>query len=182
MRSPVSIARCAIALAAGCTAGAALAADPAQDASPQIERSDSALGAAYRRFVDAVSRGDAEEALRYFTDDAIVIAGRDCIAALPCVGKAAIGARYLPPLVAHRTAPPLNDQRFDGKRLRTRGEVTLVIDPDGGVTKLLGGHVFEFRDGRISSLRFEFDASDPPTAAYLAGMAMHALAASSAPR
>lgn len=62
---------------------------------------------------------------------------------------------------------PLRDQRFDGQSLRTHGETILREEPHRGVARLLGGHVFELRGGRISSLRVELDASDPATAAFL---------------
>ena len=109
--------------------------------------------------------------LRYFTEDAIVTAGPDCTHALPCVGKAAIRQRYLALLMARKLGPPLTDQRSDGKDLRTHGEVSHMLGPDGSVTTLKGEHTFQFKNGRISSLSHTLDPGDDTTARYLADTA-----------
>lgn len=122
---------------------------------------------AYYYFVHWVSMGRADLAAEQFADDAVVIAGPDCTLTAPCIGKAAIRDRYVTSLNAGRTPLPLWDQRFDGQSLRTHGETILQEEPRKGVVRLLGGHVFEFRGGRISSLRVELDARDPAVAAFL---------------
>jgi quinol monooxygenase YgiN len=94
----------------------------------------------------SVSRPDL--ALEQFADDAVVVAGPSCTPAAPCVGKAAIRAGYFDALNTGRVPLPVNDQRFDGQRLRTRGEQIVVGDH-----LVRAGHVFEFRDGRIVSLK-----------------------------
>ena len=127
---------------------------------------------AYYDFVYWASVNRTEQALAQFADDAVVVAGPGCTQAAPCVGQAAIRAGYFSALAGKRIALPLTDQRFDGRRLRTRGESILVASAHGVVVRLRGGHVFEFRDGRIASLRVELDASDPQTAEYLAQQAV----------
>jgi hypothetical protein len=122
---------------------------------------------AYFYFVHWVSMGRADLASEQFADDAVVIAGPDCTLSAPCIGRVAIRDRYIKSLGARRTPLPLQDQRFDGQSLRTHGETILEQEPGRGVARLLGGHVFDFRGGRISSLRVELDRSDPATAAFL---------------
>ena len=122
---------------------------------------------AYFSFVHWVSVGRADLAAEQFCEDAIVIAGPGCTPAVPCIGRDAIRRRYIKPLLARRTQLPLLDQRFDGQSLRTRGETIVQSDPRGGVVRLLGGHVFEFRGGLIRSLRVELDLRDSATAAFV---------------
>lgn len=129
---------------------------------------------AYREYVDAYSRGQIDEALARFADDAVVTAGPDCTPWSPCAGKVAIRERYLAPLMAARVGAPLLDQRFDGTRLTTRGEVSVVVGPEQSVTQLRGGHAFAFRAGRISSLAYELDLSDGETARYIARLSARA--------
>lgn len=126
----------------------------------------------YRKYVDAYSRGQVDEALGYFAADAVVTAGAGCTPARPCVGKAAIRERYLAVLIARKVGAPITDQRSDGRRfLRTHGEVTTVVQPDGTVVRLKGGHTFEFRDGRLVALGYALDATDAETAGFLADLA-----------
>lgn len=113
-------------------------------------------------------RGRDDLASGQFSDDAVVIAGPDCTSLAPCVGKAAIRDRYIRSLRAGRTPLPLLDQRFNGESLRTHGE-SLPQQGPRGVVRVRGGHVFEFRNGLIQSLRVELDASDPATAAFIEG-------------
>lgn len=123
---------------------------------------------AYLYFVHWVSVGRDDLASGQFSDDAVVIAGPDCTSLAPCVGKAAIRDRYIRSLRAGRTPLPLLDQRFNGESLRTHGE-SLPQQGPRGVVRVRGGHVFEFRNGLIQSLRVELDASDPATAAFIEG-------------
>lgn len=120
---------------------------------------------AYYDFIHWVSMGRADLASEQFTDDAVVIAGPDCPPAVPCIGRAAIRDRYIRSLSAGQTPLPLRDQRFDGQSLRTHGETILQEERHGGVVRLVGGYVFEFHDGLISSLRVKLEAHDPATAA-----------------
>jgi hypothetical protein len=122
---------------------------------------------AYYCFVHWVSVGRADLASRQFADDAVVVAGAHCTESAPCIGTAAIREGYIMELNARSASLPLSDQRFDGRSLRTHGEVISAQQLGQGAVRLRGGHVFEFRGGRISSLRVEFDASDLVTAAYL---------------
>lgn len=137
-----------------------------QEAWPCGEGDASPVGA-YYCFVHWVSVGRADLASLQFADDAVVVAGAGCTASAPCIGRAAIRERYIMALNAGYASLPLYDQRFDGRSLRTHGETVFALEPGQGAVGLRGGHVFEFRSGRISSLRVELDASDPATAAYL---------------
>ncbi len=131
----------------------------------------------YYYFVHEISMGRIDEALEQFSDDATVVAGALCTPQAPCRGKAAIRERYIAELVARGRGAPVSDQRFDGRCLRTHGEITYVMEPGRGMLRLVGGHVFEFRDGRIASIDYEFDVNDPVTARYLAEQTAAALAA-----
>lgn len=150
----------ALALAALQVAAFHAAADPASPVQP------------YYDFIYWASVSRMDQALAQFTDDAVVVAGPGCTQAAPCIGRDAIRIGYFSALAAKRVALPLTDQRFDGRRLRTRGESILVASTTGAAVRLRGGHVFEFRDGRIASLRVELDASDPTTAEYIAQQAI----------
>ena len=138
------------------------AADPASPIQP------------YYDFVYWTSVNRTDLALAQFAEDAVVVAGPDCTQAAPCIGKESIRTGYVGALAGKQIALPLSDQRFDGQRLRTRGESIFVAAPQGRVMQLRGGHVFEFRDGRIASLRVELDTSDPQTAEYIARQAVAA--------
>jgi len=118
---------------------------------------------AYYYFVHWMSMGRTDLALEQFTDDAVVVAGPTCVQASPCIGKAAIQAGYLAAL-GREVALPLQDQQFDGRQLRTRGETILQRVPGEVDVRLRGGHVFEFRDGLIASVHTELDLADPSTA------------------
>jgi hypothetical protein len=118
----------------------------------------------YYDFVHWFSVGRADLALEQFAADAVVVAGPLCTEESPCVGHAAIRARYFGALEAGRTALPIAGQRFDGRRLRA------VAGPGGEL--VFEGHriawrvayVFEFRDDRIAVLRvvWEFDPEARP--------------------
>jgi len=120
----------------------------------------------YYYFVHWMSVSRHDLALEQFADDAVVVAGPACTPLAPCVGKAAILTGYLDALNTGRVPLPVYDQRFDGQRLRTRGEQIVQGDH-----LLRCGHVLEFRGGRIASLRLELDASSPAAAAFVAGRA-----------
>lgn len=128
----------------------------------------------YYDFVYWVSLGDIDAAAQQFAEHASVIAGSDCTREAPCVGRAAIRERCIAGLLARKTGAPVTDQRFDGERLRTHGEVVGEPSPRECTTRLIGGHSFEFARGRIASVRFELDASDPQTAGFVARRAAEA--------
>jgi hypothetical protein len=127
----------------------------------------------YYYFVHWMSVGRLDLALDQFAEDAVVVAGPACTEASPCVGRAAIQSRYLGALASGLAPLPVTDQHFDGRRLRTRGETIAETTPETGGARLRGGHVFELRDGRIVSIRADFDRSDPQTAAFLARRETH---------
>lgn len=137
----------AIALAAVCGAGSAIA-----DAPSPVQP--------YLDFVHGLAVGDAARALAAFAPDARVVAGPACPPAAPCIGHAAIRERYLLPALARHDPLPIRDQRFDGVWLRTRGEWL----PAGPGPAARGGHAFELRGGQIVSLiqQREGDAAAPP--------------------
>lgn len=120
---------------------------------------------AYYYFVHWMSMSRTDLALEQFTDDAIVVAGPACVQSSPCIGKAAIQAGYLTALQRKQVPLPLQDQRFDGRWLRTRGETILQYVPGEAAVRLRGGYVFAFRDGLIASVHTELeDLSDRTTA------------------
>lgn len=123
---------------------------------------------AYFYFVHGIADSRIDLALSQFAEDAQVQAGPGCTRDAPCIGKAAIRSKYLAALLAGRAVLPLRDQRFDGETLRTHGETLVPGMPLTGVTRLRGGHVFEFRAGLIRALWVELDSSDAQTALYMA--------------
>jgi len=123
---------------------------------------------AYYNLVYAVSIGQSDAAIAQFNENAIVVAGTKCTFRAPCVGKAAIKDRYLDDLIARSANAPFVDQRFDGVRLTTSGEISFARACDGRLMRLVGGHVFEFRDGLIASLTYVYDRTDPQTARFVA--------------
>jgi hypothetical protein len=108
---------------------------------------------AYYYFLHSASLGDADQAAAQFADDAVVVAGPLCTHADPCVGRPAIRARYILPLIALHAALPLNGAQFDGRRLRTQGGAPRAPAAPACGWQPVGGHTFEFGDGRITSLR-----------------------------
>jgi len=122
----------------------------------------------YYNLVYAVSIDQSDAAIAQFTEDAIVMAGTRCTLRTPCVGKAAIKGRYLDDLIARSANAPFLDQRFDGARLTTHGEISFASTCGGKVMRLVGGHVFEFRDGLSASLTHVYDGTDAQTARFLA--------------
>lgn len=147
-------------MAIGATLGAGAAFGGNDDVSSSI--------AAYYALVYAVSIGQADAAIAQFADDAIVVSGTKCTFDIPCVGKAAIKKRYVDDLIARKVNAPMSDQRFDGKRLTTQGEITHAMSCGRGLARLVGGHVFEFSGGRIVSLSYRYDESDAQTARLVA--------------
>jgi hypothetical protein len=135
----------------------------------------------YDNFVHWVSTGRLDLALEQFAQDAVVVAGPDCTEQMPCVGRAAIRQRYLAALEAGRAQLPLRDQRLEGQRLRTRDETIRQAVPHESVTRQRGGHSCEFRNGRIASLRVEYDTGDLRTAAFVAQKAKQAGNSQAAP-
>jgi len=122
----------------------------------------------YYDFVHWFSVGQLDRALDQFADNAVVEAGAACPRQRPCIGKAAIRGGLFPALTRGQLPLPLHDQRFDGRRLRTRSDPVVETAPDGNLVNLRGGYTFEFRAGRIAALRFDLDRSDPSTAAFIA--------------
>jgi hypothetical protein len=122
----------------------------------------------YYYFVHWLSMGDLDLALDQFADDAVVVSGPGCLQTSPCVGRAAIREGYLAWILSGRIPLPVVDQRLDGERLSTHGEVVTRDPGHGHVVRLRGSQVFEFRAGRIASIRTELDTSDSQTAAYVA--------------
>lgn len=137
---------------------------------PGTPRAEPAPTDPYYYFVYAISVDRPELALQQFADDAVVIAGPGCPRVSPCVGKAAIGARYLPALRAGQSPLPLSDQRFDGTRLRTRGDTVEAVSPVGERLRLRATHLLVLRAGKIATLTFDWDLSDPQTVTYVAGL------------
>ena len=117
----------------------------------------------YYYFVHWMSVSRPDLALQQFTDDAVVVAGPACTPSAPCVGKAAIRTGYFGALQTGRVSLPIYDQRFEGKRLRTRGEH--VVQGDHTARR---GYVLEFEGGRIASLRSELDTGGPVVPAHFA--------------
>lgn len=148
-------------------AGALALAGPLLALPSAANDSDSAMWA-YFEMIHGLSTGRLDKALAQFSDAAVVIAGPRCSEADPCVGREAILERYLVTCQRSACVLPLADQRFDGTRLTTRGEVVGAHRIGGVDRPLVGGHVFEFRSGRITSLRVELDTSDARTAEFIA--------------
>ena len=123
---------------------------------------------AYYTLVYAVSVAQAEAAIAQFTDDAVVISGKNCTVDAPCVGKLAIKENYIDDLIARKANAPSTDQRYDGIRLTTQGEITYGQSCGGKSVRLIGGHIFEFHDGLIASLTYLHDKSDAQTARFMA--------------
>lgn len=121
----------------------------------------------YFDLIHAVSTGRLDLALAQFSQTAVLIAGPRCTEDEPCVGRPIL-ERYLAACRPPACALPLADQRFDGVRLTTRGEAVGGHRLDHGAPRLWGGHVFEFRNGCITSLRVELDPGDAQTAAFIA--------------
>jgi hypothetical protein len=121
----------------------------------------------YYYFLHWASMRRFDLAIEQFADDAVVASGPGCPLTKPCVGKLAIRKGYLAAIEAGRVSLPL-PERFDGDRLTTHGEVVVVATECGHNVRLHGDQVFEFRSGQIASIRIALDATDPPTAAYMA--------------
>lgn len=114
----------------------------------------------YYDFVHWMSVSRPDLALQQFTDNAVVVAGRACTPSAPCVGKEAIRTGYFGALQAGRVSLPIYDQRFERWQLRARGEPIAASNPP-----LRRAYVFEFRGGRIASLKSQPDVGDPAAAA-----------------
>ncbi len=63
---------------------------------------------------------------------------------------------------------PITDQRFDGQALSTRGDTLEVRDAGEASQRLRMQHRIEMGPSGITSLRLEWDATDPATAQWLA--------------
>ena len=113
----------------------------------------------YYYFVHWISMSRPDLALEQFADNALVVAGPACTPSSPCVGKEAIQTGYFKALKKGRVSLPVYDQRFDGQKLRARGELT----GQGGYP-LRRAYVFEFQAGRIASLKAVPDPRNPDTA------------------
>lgn len=122
----------------------------------------------YYDFVHWVSMGDLERAARQFAPDARVVAGPGCTVVVPCVGHDAIARHYLPRLRVGALPMPVTDQRFDGQALTTRGDTLDVSSAGEAPQRVRLWHRIEIGPNGITSLRLEFDASDPETVQWLA--------------
>jgi hypothetical protein len=122
----------------------------------------------YYGFVHWVSMGELDRAARQFASDARVIAGPGCTVIAPCVGRDAIARHYLPRLRGGALPMPVTDQRFDGQALTTRGDTLEFRSTGEAPQRLRMWHRIEMGPSCITSLRLEFDASDPATVQWLA--------------
>lgn len=150
----------ALLLAMGLTNSEAALAAPA--ASSQHREGASAAESAHTRvslidayyyFVHWVSMGRLDKAVEQFDPAARVIAGTQCTADAPCVGRAAIRQRYLPALLAGELPLPLADLRFDGITVRTYGDANRRSVPSSSAPAV-GDHEIALGRNGIVSLRF----------------------------
>lgn len=123
------------------------------------------------RYIGAINGGNVDSALDTFTDDASLVAGPDCTAQEPCTGKAQIRKRFLEPMIAQHLR--LRSTAFEGGPGLMRVGLKLQLDEfkQNGFDVLKGTDEVRLRDGRIASVLFQFDTSDPPTAEFLKIMA-----------
>lgn len=121
----------------------------------------------FERYVQALNSADVDSTLAVFTDDATLVAGPGCTPQNPCVGKAQIRARFVEPMVAQRLR--LRPVGYSGNAQEMR--VALELQHDAfkkqGFETLKGIDEVRMRDGRIASVVFRFDPTDPPTARYM---------------
>jgi hypothetical protein len=122
----------------------------------------------YYGFVHWVSMGELDRAARQFAPDARVIAGPGCTVIAPCVGRDAIERHYLPKLRSGALPLPVTDQRYDGQALTTRGDRLDITSAGEAPQRVRMWHRIEMGPTGITSLRLEFDASDPATVQWLA--------------
>jgi hypothetical protein len=94
----------------------------------------------YCDFVHFVSIGNFDRALESFSEDATVVIDEVCPADDPCVGKAAIAARYLSALRRGDLPLPLVNQRFDGRWMHTRGDAAMHGALGGNTVRRHGSH------------------------------------------
>lgn len=121
----------------------------------------------FERYVEALNNGDVESTLAAFTDDATLIAGPNCTPPNPCVGKAQIRARFVEPMVAqHLRLRPVSYET-GGQAMRVALDLELDAFKKRGFATLKGSDEVRMRDGRIASVVFRFDPTDPATARFL---------------
>jgi hypothetical protein len=122
----------------------------------------------YFNLIHAYSVGDLDLAVAHFSETAVVVAGPRCTEDEPCVGRAAILERYLVACRQAACAPPLADQRFDGSRLTTRGEVVGGHRLDGAAQRFDSPIAKLEHVPAHQSLRVALDPNDAQTAAFIA--------------
>ncbi len=149
------------------TTPAAASTAPAQ-ATTAATGLDSPRVAAFRRLVDAVNRGDADEALTAVTEDIVWERGGQC-PPRACVGKPAVQRELARDVAAHHQLRLLSADTAASPIIR------LELQTDGtrraNVDRVIQFFAIEVKDDKISSVRVSFDLSDTVTAAFVASQA-----------
>ena len=121
-----------------------------------------------RELLDALSRGDVQAALAFFTDDAVIDSESGLCAKTPCVGKAAIQKdfeRYVTDKSRH--SKPLKSY-LSGDVLVTRFEARSDTITKAGADRIILWGIREFRGDKIISSRCCMpERTDPQTAKFL---------------
>ena len=130
-----------------------------------------------QQLLAALSRGDVDAALAFFTDDAVIDSESGACTDKPCVGKAAI-RKDLERLATDRTrrVTPLSTYTA-GNVLVTRFEARSAVIQGAGFDRIVLWGIREMRDGKIAVVRCCLpDRTDAQTARFVEWEEQHAAA------
>ena len=120
--------------------------------------------AIFRQYADAVNRGNVDDALALFTEDATWVRGGRCPPGA-CAGQAAIRVELETEVANHHRIDIIDVQVTDST-LTARAEFQTDRTREAGVERIVLAYTVEFRGDKISALRAMPDLTDPQTAAF----------------
>ncbi len=123
--------------------------------------------ATFSQYADAVNRGDVDDALALFTEDATWVRGGRCPPGA-CVGQAAVRVE-LETEVASQHRIDIIDTQVTGSTLTARAEFQTVMTRAAGVERIILAYTVEFQGDKISALQAMPDLTDSQTAAFTGG-------------
>lgn len=125
----------------------------------------------YKRLQQAFNAGDLDAVVALYADDASVVAGANCPAKSPCVGKEKIRTSYAEALIKSRIAFRPLDSSVDAGSARVRSEVVSDTTRKLGLSRIVGTAQVQAKGGRITNLVFTPDPQDAETKQYLQSLA-----------
>jgi hypothetical protein len=117
----------------------------------------------YRQFIEAINRGDVASAVGLMTDDARLQGTPGCLMSA-CRGKAAVRQDLEQDVAGHLQIQSLGTLQVSENSVKANTAHRADVLKGAGLSRVIINETFTFQAGKISSIVFEPEATDPQTA------------------